>query len=359
MAPTYRVAIIGCGSIARAHACAYTSLSQCAIVAAADISQDALDRFAEQYGVSRLYTSYEEMLAAERPDIVSVCTWPPQHPEPVIAAARAGVKGIVCEKPMALSLAEADRMNEAARASGSVLIVGHQRRFNPRYRQARALIEQGAIGQMEEVLAVCQGDLLTDGTHAVDMARFLAADRPVEWVFGQIDLRPPTVPDTAPGYQQWQQTGLRYGHPIEGGALAQIQFRDGPRALVETGMAARPLGYQHVRVLGSDGRIEISGDPRPERPEFLRIWGRGEVGWRDVELATVDAFRAQIEALIDSITSGAPHILSGESARATLEVLIGIMESAFRHERVTLPVTVMDHPLLRYRTEHAVPGGGR
>ena len=62
MARTYRVAIIGCGSIARAHACAYAAMPQCAIVAAADISQEALDRFGEQHGVSRLYTSYEEML---------------------------------------------------------------------------------------------------------------------------------------------------------------------------------------------------------------------------------------------------------------------------------------------------------
>ena len=43
------------------------------------------------------------------------------------------------------------------------------------------------------------------------------------------------------GYQQWHQTGLRYGHPVEGGALAQIQFQGGPRAILETGRAARPL----------------------------------------------------------------------------------------------------------------------
>jgi predicted dehydrogenase len=240
-------------------------------------------------------------------------------------------------------------MNEAARAAGAVLIVGHQRRFNARYSQARTMIAAGTIGEVEEVLAICNGDLLTDGTHAVDLIRFLVGDLPVAWVFGQVDVRQPAVASTAGvGYQQWQETGLRYGHPIEGGALAQIQFVDGPRALIETGMAARPLGYQRFRVLGSAGRIEISGDPGPERPEFLRIWARGETGWRDVDLERVDAFRAQIQAFFDSISSGTPHPLSGESARATLEVLVGIMESAFRHERVILPIAVPDHPLHRH-----------
>jgi predicted dehydrogenase len=347
--PPYRVAVIGCGGIARAHANAYTNLPQCMLVAAADISRDALADFGRQYGVEHLYTSYEEMLTAERPDIVSVCTWPPLHAAPVIAAARAGVKGIICEKPMAPTLAEADRMNEAARAAGTVLIVGHQRRFSARYSQARQLIEAGTIGEVEEVLAICNGDLLTDGTHAVDLARFLVGDLPVAWVFGQVDLRQPTVRNTARvGYQQWQQTGLRYGHPIEGGALAQIQFVDGPRALLETGMAARPLGYQRFRILGNRGRIEISGDPGPDRPEFLRVWGHGEPDWRDVDLERKDAFKAQVQALLESITSGKPHLLSGTSARATLEVLIGIMESAFRHERVTLPISTADHPLLRH-----------
>jgi predicted dehydrogenase len=221
----YRVGFIGCGGIARAHAKGYAEVPECQIVAAADISQEAVDGFGEQFGVSRRFTSYEEMLAAEKPDIVSVCTWPPQHPEPVVAAARAGAKGILCEKPMALTLPEADRMNEAARAAGSILIVGHQRRFDSRYALARKLVADGAVGTLEEILAICNGDLFSDGTHAIDLMRFLAGDAPVNWVFGQIDLRQPTVTNTAHvGYQRWRETATRYGHPIEGGSLAQVQF---------------------------------------------------------------------------------------------------------------------------------------
>ena len=344
----YRVGFIGCGGIARAHAGGYAGVPECSIVAAADISPEALNGFAEQFGVSQRYTAYEQMLQEVRPDIVSVCTWPPQHPEPVIAAARAGAKGILCEKPMALTLPEADRMNEAARVAGSVLIVGHQRRFEPRYALARQFIADGAIGTLEEILAICNGDLFSDGSHAIDLMRFLVGDAPVSWVFGQIDRRQPSVGNTARvGYQRWQETGMRYGHPIEGGSLAQVQFTDGPRGILETGFAARPLGYQRFRVLGSDGRIEISGDPRPDAPQFLRLWPRAAADWQEVELPPTNAFAAEVRALIVSIESGVPHLLSGESGRANIEVAIAIMESAFRHERVTLPIDVSDHPLLR------------
>mgnify|MGYP001437010422 CR=1 FL=1 len=344
----YRVAFIGCGGIARAHAGGYARVPECRMIAAADVSPEALAAFGEQFGIEQRFADYDQMLADVRPDIVSICTWPPLHPAPAIAAARAGVKGIVCEKPMALNLALADQMNAAAKASGTVLIVGHQRRFAPRYAQARRLIADGAIGEVEEILNICGGDLLSDGTHAVDLMRFLAGDRPVEWVFGQIDLRPPNVGNTERvGYQQWNQTGTRYGHPIEGGSMAQLQFAGGPRGLLETGFAARPLGYQRVRVLGSDGRIEISGDPSRDRPSFLRVWTRGSAEWRDIDLPPGHDFEAEIRALLDSIEHGTPHLLSGESGRANLEVLLAIMESALRHERVTLPLAVQDHPLMR------------
>jgi UDP-N-acetyl-2-amino-2-deoxyglucuronate dehydrogenase len=242
-------------------------------------------------------------------------------------------------------------MNAAARASGSILIVGHQRRFDSRYALARKLVIDGALGTLEEILAICNGDLFSDGTHAIDLMRFLAGDAPVSWVFGQIDLRQPTVNNTAHvGYQRWRETATRYGHPIEGGSVAQVQFTDGPRGILETGFAARPLGYQRFRVLGSDGRLEISGDPRPEVPQFLRVWPRGAAGWQEVALPPANAFAEEVRALLASIEGGVPHLLNGESGRANVEIAVAIMESAFRHERLTLPTDVTDHPLIRRQT---------
>ncbi|MFQ6041791.1 MAG: Gfo/Idh/MocA family protein [Candidatus Poribacteria bacterium] len=94
MSKEYGVGVIGCGRIARAHANGYKA-AEMPIIAAADISQEQLNKFAAEYNVEKLYTDYTQMLAEEELDIVSICTWPPLHREMVVAAAEAGAKGIL------------------------------------------------------------------------------------------------------------------------------------------------------------------------------------------------------------------------------------------------------------------------
>src|SRR5581483_1726326 len=108
-----RVAILGLGGISRAHLRGYRApenAGRVEVVAGADISAAARARFVEETGIERTYADYRELLERERPEIVSICTWPPLHPEMVEAAAAAGVRGILCEKPMAVDLAGCDRM---------------------------------------------------------------------------------------------------------------------------------------------------------------------------------------------------------------------------------------------------------
>jgi hypothetical protein len=126
----YRVGILGLGGISRAHLRGYRAPEngqRVEIVAGADVSAPARERFAQDAGVERTYADYHELLERERPDVVSICTWPPLHAEMVTAACAAGVRGIVCEKPMAIDLASCDRMIAAAAQAGTVLVIGHQR----------------------------------------------------------------------------------------------------------------------------------------------------------------------------------------------------------------------------------------
>ncbi len=95
------------------HARAYKQVEQVELVAAVDPLAAARDQFRQNVGVRQVFATTEEMLAAVQPDLVSVCTWHPLHPTPTVAAARAGVKGIICEKPMAISLGAADEMLSA------------------------------------------------------------------------------------------------------------------------------------------------------------------------------------------------------------------------------------------------------
>ena len=97
----FKAGIIGCGGRGKSHAEGYKASSDVEIVAGADLAGEARQAFAEEYGVGKFYADYRQMLNDEELDIVSVCTWPHQHKEMIVAAAQSGIKAIHSEKPMA------------------------------------------------------------------------------------------------------------------------------------------------------------------------------------------------------------------------------------------------------------------
>src|SRR5690606_2707987 len=94
------------------------------------------------------------------------------------------------------------------------------------------------------VQGICLGDLLTDGTHNIDLLRFYAGDRPIQWVMGQVDVS--TVQN-------------RYGHLVEKAAIVHFAFDNDVRGFMELGAAAR-RAYQKAYLFGTKGRIEVPGD---------------------------------------------------------------------------------------------------
>ena len=172
----YRVCIVGCGCIAHFHGKNYNRFDEFEIVSVADINQESVDQYAEEFSVSAKYTNYLDMFEEEDLDVVSVCTWQGTHAEITIAAADSGVKGILCEKPMAINLGEADAMIEACDQSGVKLVVGHQRRFEAIYTEAQKLIADGIIGQPIIVTRRVGSGLLNWGTHVIDLTRQILGD---------------------------------------------------------------------------------------------------------------------------------------------------------------------------------------
>lgn len=104
----------------------------------ADPSEGAAWFFAEKYGVPRTYSDPAAMLAEEKPDIISVCTWPQLHAPTTIAAARSGVKAILCEKLLATTWGGAKEMARVCEENGVKLTFNHQRRFLGPFQAARA-----------------------------------------------------------------------------------------------------------------------------------------------------------------------------------------------------------------------------
>jgi len=351
MTAYYRAAIFGLGKIARAHLHGYRSAENAErikVIAGADPMEEARKQFTQEYGIDRMYSDYRELLKEEKPDIVSICTWPPLHVEMVEESVKAKVKGIVCEKPMSVDLSEADRMVNSAKEGNVVLIVGHQRRLHPRYVRACELIKEGAIGKLVQVTAFCGGDLLTDGTHSVDLVRFMNNDVPVAWVIGNIDLRDRGDIDPSAqtfGLQKWNETRTRYGHPVETGASAVIHFSNGVRGTLEGGICSRP-GYQKMWIYGSEGLMEISGDQPVAGEPPLRVITRTNSDWIVPELPQVNPIAREISLLLESIETGKLHPLDGTSARATQEILMAVFESARKRARIELPLTINEHPIL-------------
>ena len=140
MPAKYRVGIIASGRIAREHARGWQECEHTQIVAIADSHPQALAQFGHDFHVSRRYLDYREMMERENLDIISICSWDPQHAEMTIAASVYQPKVILCEKPMALSIGEADAMMIACQRNNVKLAIGHQRRFYSAWQEARRLM---------------------------------------------------------------------------------------------------------------------------------------------------------------------------------------------------------------------------
>jgi UDP-N-acetylglucosamine 3-dehydrogenase len=147
-----RAGVIGTGTIAHsAHLPAIAYLrNDIELVAVSDIRQESAEIAVKEFGAETWYSDYRDLLARDDIDFVIICTPEFLHCEQTVAAAEAG-KHILCEKPMASSVAEADRMIEAAKQAGIMLMIGHSRRFTDRYRHAWQAVAEGKIGKVHVI----------------------------------------------------------------------------------------------------------------------------------------------------------------------------------------------------------------
>ncbi|ARK31222.1 Gfo/Idh/MocA family protein [Halalkalibacter krulwichiae] len=142
-----KVGVIGCGSIAKhRHLPEYANNNNVEIIAVCDIVKERVSEIAKEYQAIA-YTDYEELLANPEVDAVSVCTPNYLHAPISIAALQAG-KHVLCEKPMATSIKDAEQMIEAAKESNKKLMIAHNQRFVPSHQKARQLIEKGEVGKI-------------------------------------------------------------------------------------------------------------------------------------------------------------------------------------------------------------------
>ena len=325
---TYKVGIIGCGNIARAHANAYKKIDNVEIVTAAELDQERRKKFAEDFELSTVYKDYTEMLEREDVDIVSVCTWPRTHCDATCKAASSGVKGIMCEKPMAVNLKEADQMLKICAEHDVRLAIGHQHRFDSQLLKARDLINDKAIGELVLLWGHCSLDLMNNGSHVVDMINFLNNDAEADWVMGQIDRR--------------RKREGRGNHPdmyVEDMAVGRICYKNGVRATVELGEFAFQAWQFHI--IGTDGIIDVNLPGGPS----IRFMSADTSGWTIPEIQPCDPREAEMVELIAAIEEKREHISSGKIGRNSLEIIMAIFESSRSRSLVNIPLNIKENPL--------------
>ena len=335
MTARYQAAIIGCGDMGHAHAEGYVANPEVELRAVVDPVESARRQFQAEYGVPEAYGSMEEMFAAFRPDLVSVCVWHRLHAPMTVAAAEAGVRAVVCEKPMATSMAEVDAMIEACDRAGTKLLVGHQRRFTPGWERARDLVAAGAIGEVHAAQGRGRQGLLNVGTHIIDGLLFIIGEPEAQWVMGAVER------DT---------DRFERATPIEDRCMVLVELAGGAQLFVQNDLPAGRSLNDPVRqsiglqVTGSDGMLEAS--------EFsVRTFTADSQGWRlDFSRDEVDTIGGRANArqareLIRWLEGGPEHRCSARRARQTTEIMMAAYESARRHRVVHLPVEEPSYPL--------------
>lgn len=250
----YTASIIGAGKpthtwnkggghqIGYTHAAAYQRNPNIRLIGVADIAPAHLDAFNEQFDAEG-YTDYRQMLATQRPDIVSICTYVGLHADMIEAAIDAGVKAIFCEKPFVATPRQLTRIRERIAQSHTKLAIAHVRRYRTAFQKARSLITDGNIGTPLACIAGIDGwDLSEWGSHWLDMYRFLFDETPISWVMGQARVR-----DTR-----------GYGHAMEDHATVHIGFANGARGILDGGKALP--GSDIMTIVGTTGMITMHSE---------------------------------------------------------------------------------------------------
>ena len=341
-----RVALIGCGKITER--LALPQLARCSgaeVAALVDITRPKAERVAAQFGISScpIWTDWKSMLREAEVDAVAVNLPNALHAEVTIAALRAG-KHVLVEKPIALTLAEADAMVEASRSHKRLLMVEQTQRFDPAHEVAHELLRGGSLGAVTqlrgrighagpEYWAGSQASWLIDprqsgggalvdvGIHIVDLLRWLSG-REVRRICCQAKT-------------------LQKRVPVEDNASVLLEFTDGTLGSFEVSWTTRP--YEVATCFyGERGTLRTSiGSTAPVAVRYADLDGDpNQPLGNDAHPPVPSSSRrgGAYAHFVECITTGTEPLVSGEEGRATLEVILGAYESAKTGGWVTLPL---------------------
>jgi len=341
-----KIGIIGVGNIAETHIHGYKTNKETELYAFCDIDEQRLKYMGAKYGVTRLYTDYNEMLKLDELDAVSVCTWNCAHAGATIAALKAG-KHVLCEKPMAMNAKQAEEMKKAADESGKLLMIGFVRRHGNDCRILKEFIDTDYLGEIYYSKATYLrrdgnpngwfgdksksggGPLIDLGVHVIDLVRYLMGRPLPVSAYGATYSKLLNRPDIHKNPNRYQAT--RSGDhdicTVEDLASAMIRFDNGATLHIE---AAFSLNLKH-----DEARIELFGTKGGAKldPE-LELYSEVNKYLCNVQLDMPTAlsfdglFENEIAHFVDCIQGRKECIAPAEDGVALMKILDAIYESA-------------------------------
>lgn len=357
---TVRVGIVGSRFVATLHAEALRRVPGVEIAAAASPNPEHVWEFHRRFGIQHAFGDYKDMLTSGLVDAITVACPNDLHCEVVLAAAAAG-KHVLVEKPLAMGLAECDRMIAACKKAGVVLVYGENLCFAPKYVRAKALADEGALGEVYYVRQVeCHygphsdwfwdvkrsggGVLMDMGCHSIAYCRWVFGDAPVESVYAEIGNF--VHKDRTRGDDHAVVT-MRFApsdkHPNGGIGVAENSW-------------ARTGGLDdRAEIYGSKG-LTVADIARGNALHTYSSEGYGYAmekaprtrgwTWTGFEEAWSYGFPQEMAHFVECVEQGKQPMLTGEDGRAVLEIICAAYESARSGQRVTLPFnTNAKHPV--------------
>lgn len=341
-APTFRVALSGCGRISKNHFEAIARIDGLELVAVCDADRARAAAAGEEWKVP-FFTSYERMLAESKADVVTIATPSGLHPAQGVAAARAG-KHVVTEKPMAISLTGADELVHACDAAGVHLFVVKQNRLNPPVQLLKRAVDRGRFGRI--YIASCTvhwarpqeyyeqapwrgtwefdgGAFMNQASHYVDL---------IQWLMGPVES---VMAKTAT---------LARRIETEDTGIAILKFRSGALGKIEVTMLAYPRNLEgSITLLGEKGSAKIGGTAVNK----IEYWQFAEYDDDDKLVETADTNPPNVYGLghegyyrnvLAVLRGDAKPGTDGRAGRKSLELILGIYESAKTGREVPLPL---------------------
>jgi len=328
--PIYRAGMIGVGRKGHGHARGYQGNPRTEVVAAADPDASNLEIFLERFPVKG-YADYHEMLAEEEFDIAAPILPVGPNAKVVIDCARApGIKAIYCEKPMAVSLEEADQMVEECASRGIHLASGDAFRNMPQHWKVKRLIDSGAIGEVRSInLYLSTNEISGGGCQGLSVLRLFAGDVDVDWVTGWCD-------DPASDNDQNMGGLVHFANGIEGFIHRHHVLFKGVEVLCTEGVYYSDFSSGHLWRGKKQGKLvedETFFDEFGDRADWINPSGTRQ--------------RAGIQALVESLDQGMEPRCSGANMRKVLEIAIGLRES-HRNDHAPVKFPIADRSLRIY-----------